>query len=114
MPVTRSTRDASRAEFLSLSNVKKSKPVKRTIDIADDSINVAKKQKRCKLRQNRKNAEINVNNVSITSDHNDDLEMREIATAIAENVDGVDIGPKDGEEVLATENFGNSQADGEE
>lgn len=63
MPVTRSTRDASRAEFLSLSNVKKSKPVKRTIDIADDSINVAKKQKRCKLRQKRKNVEINVNNV---------------------------------------------------
>ena len=49
-----------------------------------------------------------MNNVSITSDHNDDLEMREIA----ENVDGVDIGPKDDEEVLATENIGNSQADG--
>ena len=27
-------------------------------------------------------------------------------------MDGVDIGPKDHEEVLATENFGNSQADG--
>ena len=55
------------------------------------------------MTQKGKTGEINVNNVSISSDHNDDLEMTEIETAITENMDD----PKDGEpteEVVATEN----------
>ena len=50
MPVTRRNKISSEEDFLSLSMVKKSKPSKRPMEEANDSINVAKRQKRCKLR----------------------------------------------------------------
>ena len=90
MPVTRRNKNLNQEDFLSLSLVKKSKPVKRTIEVADDSINVAKKQKRCRLRRNRVNEEVNVNNVSISSDHNDDTEVLEFADDLTNK--NVDIG----------------------
>ena len=50
MPVTRQNKISSEEDFLSLSMVKRSKPSKRPMEVANDSINVAKRQKRCKLR----------------------------------------------------------------
>ena len=52
MPLTRRNKISSQEDFFSLSMVKQSKPSKRPMEVADDSINVSKKQKRCKLRYN--------------------------------------------------------------
>ena len=66
MPTTRSQNSSD--NLLSLSVVK---VYKRKIQ-HDDSINVTKKQRRVPLRKRRAEVEMNVNNVSILSDHNDD------------------------------------------
>ena len=68
MPTTRSSKNIE--NFLTLSAVKN---VKRKI-VHDDSINVTKRQRKVPLRKKirRHQEELNVNNVSISSDHNDD------------------------------------------
>ena len=68
MPTTRSSKNID--SFLTLSAVKN---VKRKI-VHDDSIDVTKRQRRVPLRKKirRNQEELNVNNVSISSDHNDD------------------------------------------
>ena len=68
MPTTRSSKNIE--NFLTLSAVKN---VKRKI-VHDDSINVTKRQRKVPLRKKirRHQEEFNVNNVSISSDHNDD------------------------------------------
>ena len=77
MPLTRSSK-VSR-EFLSLSSIK------RKINSADDSIIVAKKPKRCKTKKPKNRTETNLNNVIITSDHNDDLPHDLLAVTPVEN-----------------------------
>ena len=68
MPTTRSSKNID--SFLTLSAVKN---VKRKI-VHDGSIDVTKRQRRVPLRKKirRNQEEFNVNNVSISSDHNDD------------------------------------------
>ena len=63
MPDTRSN---ATFESLSLSNVKPKRKLHH-----DDSIRLAKRQKRCHLRKKKEN--VDVNNGSFTSDQNDDV-----------------------------------------
>ena len=97
MPVNRRNWNAAKEDFLSLSMI--GKPSKRAMEDVNDSIGVAKKQKRCKVKNPRKENVTNLNNVSINSNHNDGIEDEEVVGNIVDEVDIVDFEDQDDEVV---------------